>query len=142
MNVKIAKASAKDLDVCVSIGKVKEFSYLYKCTKKEAREYLKEFLKTGIFLIAKCNEEVVGFILAEFVVGKFVWVDGIVVKIEFRNLGIGKLLFKKMESVCKAKGFKNVFLVVPKFNKNSMKFYKSLKMRKGNECIELYKKIA
>jgi ribosomal protein S18 acetylase RimI-like enzyme len=139
--IKITRASAKDLDSCIKIGKTRELSYLHKCTGKEAKGYLKEFLKKGIFLAAKKDDETIGFILAEFVVGKFVWIDAIVVKKEYRNSGIGKMLFKEMENICKAKGFVDLFLIAPKFNKNTAGFYRSLEMKKGNECVEFHKKL-
>jgi len=138
--MKIIKATKDDLDHCTAISHIREFSFAYKATDSQVKNYLSEFLKRGILLVAKDQGKVAGFIAAEYTLGRFVWVDALVVDKKHRRKGMGKALFRKMETIARKKGFNNVFLAVPKFSEKSIEFYKSLKMRKGNECIEFYKK--
>ena len=139
--MKITKATQKDLDECAKMSHIREFSFTYKASDSRVKKYLNDFLKKGILLVAKENDNLIGFLAAEFTLGKFIWVDFLVVDKKYRRKGFGKILFNKMEQIAKKKGFNNIFLIVPKFNKNSIKFYKSLYMKKGNECIEFYKEI-
>lgn len=138
--MRISKATNKDLDSCAKISHIREFSFAYNATDGQVKKYLNEFLKNGIFLIAKENSKLLGFAVAEFTLGKFIWIDAIIVGKKYRRMGIGKKLFKIIESEARKKGYRDIYLVVPEFNKNSIKFYESLNMKKGNKCIEFYKK--
>ena len=59
--LKISKATQKDLDECVAISHIKEFSFAHKSSDLKVKKYLNCFLKKGIFLVANENDKVIGF---------------------------------------------------------------------------------
>jgi ribosomal protein S18 acetylase RimI-like enzyme len=139
--MKIRKATIKDLDECVKISHIPEFSYMYSISDSKAKKYLRNYINKGILLVAEENNHVLGFISGEFMLGNFVWIDAITVKKEVRGRGVGKKLFKEFRKSCKQKGVKNLYLMSPKFNKNTIKFYESIGMKKGKEFIEFSEKL-
>lgn len=131
----IRKAVMSDLEKCIKIGKIPELAYLQKLSSNEAKKYLKEFLDNGILIVAEENGEIIGFLNAEYMLGNFVWIDGIAVKKEFRRRSIGKKLINKLYKILKRR-IKHIYLIAPKINKNTIKFYESIGMKKGKEFIE------
>lgn len=126
----IRKARITDFAECVAISDIPEFS------TKVDKEYLKGFLEKGILIVAEENKRLVGFIAGEFMLGDFVWVDAITVKKEFRGKGIGKRLFGRFKEELAKRGIKHTYLMAPKFNKNTLAFYRSLGMKEGKEFVE------
>jgi len=139
--MKIRKATIKDLDECVKISHIPEFSYLYEVSNSKAKKYLRNYIDKGLLLVAEEDNHIAGFISGEFMLGNFVWVDAITVKKEMRGKGVGKRLFKGFRKSCTQKGVKNLYLMAPKFNKNTIKFYESIGMKKGNEFIEFSERL-
>ena len=139
--MKIRNARLRDLGICASIGHIPEFSYLYKATNKESNKYLKDFLRNGIFIDAEENNSVIGFLIAEFMLGNFVWLDGIVVTAKYRSRGVGAKLFHRLVAIVKQKGKKHIYLMAPKLNIRTKRFYKSVGMKKGKEFIEFTKEL-
>ena len=139
--MKIRNARLNDLNSCASISHIPEFSYLYKASHKDSKRYLQDFLKKGIFLVAEENNKIIGFLIAEFMLGNFVWIDGIVVSTTYRGRGIGTKLFHKLVDIVKQKNIKHIYLMAPKFNIRTKRFYKSMGMKEGKEFIEFSKGI-
>ncbi len=139
--MKIRKATIKDLDECVKISHIPEFSYTYKISDSKAKKYLRNYINKGVLLVAEEDNHILGFISGEFMLGDFVWVDAITIKKEMRGKGIGKKLFKGFRKSCKQKGVKDIYLMAPRFNKKTIKFYESIGMKKGNEFVEFSEKL-
>ena len=141
MAVKIRKATLRDVKACAKISHVPQLSYLYKASDSQAYQYLKDFVKKGILLVAEDNHKIIGFAAAEFMLGDFTWFDCIVVEKNSRYKGIGKLLFKSVVKELKKKKISNLFLIAPIKEKKTLKFYKTLGLKRGNTCAEHYFKI-
>ena len=45
---------------------------------------------------------------------KFLWIDLIYIKKDYRNKGLGKLLYKDVIKIAKKKGFKDIFIICPR----------------------------
>ncbi len=86
-------------------------------------------------LVAEAGGNPVGFVhaivrdppaLPVFVPRRYAIVDGIIVKSEFQNHGIGKILMDKMQEWASAKGATSIELHVYEFNQNAISFYERL----------------
>lgn len=128
-------ATKKDFAQVIHLGRIPEF------TTPVDKKYLRRFLANGVFLVAQVKGEIVGFALAEPMLGEFMWLDAITVRKDKRGKGIGKLLMVKMKEELKKRKVKEIYLMAPKFNKKTIKFYESLGMNKGKEFIEFTKKL-
>jgi ribosomal protein S18 acetylase RimI-like enzyme len=89
---------------------------------------------TAVF-VAEMDGDVVGFVHAiardtpdipVLVPRRFVIIDSIVVKSEYKKRGIGRMLMKAMEEWTKEKGASSIELNVYEFNEEAITFYKSL----------------
>ncbi len=141
MGIIIRKAKILDINSCVSISKVPELTTLYKMSKNQAKKYLLEFYNKGILIVAEDNNQIIGFISGELMLGKFVWGDGAVVVKEYQGRGVGKKLFSFFVKEAKKKGVKYIYNMAPKFNKSTIGFYKSLGLKQGNDFVEFSKKL-
>ena len=88
----------------------------------------------GLF-VAEADGKLVGFVHAivrdtpafpVFVPRRYAIVDGIVVKSEFQNRGIGIILMDKMQEWAIAKGAASIELNVYEFNETAISFYEKL----------------
>lgn len=132
----IRLATANDLDGCVAISHIPEFSYLHKAKDEDAKKYLQEYVDKGILIVAEDNDEIIGFISGEYMLGNFVWVDGLTVRESHRGKGIGKQLFQKFKYTLIAKGITHIYLTAPKSNEKTLQFYRSIGMKEGKEFVE------
>lgn len=80
------------------------------------------------FLIAKKNEEILGYIIASSQEGEII---SIAVKKAARNLGVGSILLKEAINYLFSKGMNEVKLHVRVSNKGAIEFYK----RNGFEIV-------
>ena len=90
--------------------------------------------ENSIFYVAKCEDNVQGFITARITQNlnvvflskdKICRVGTIVVSKEHRSKGIGKSLMEKVEIWAKNSGAKEIRLEVMEFNRSAQAFYKS-----------------
>ncbi len=139
--MKIRKATPRDLLACARLSHTPELSSLYKVTDKEAVRYLKPYITKGIMLVAEENKEIIGFIIVEYMLSDYVWIDSIVVRQDKRGQGIGKSFIQQVELMLKKKKIKNIFLIAPVFNKKTIRFYESIGMKRELEAIAFSKKI-
>ncbi len=89
-------------------------------------------------LVAEAGEKLVGFIHAVvrdtpafpvFVPRRYVVIDSIVVKSEFQDQGIGRILMDKMQEWAIANGATSLELNVYEFNRSAISFYERLGYR-------------
>ena len=143
--IKIRKASKKDL---------KEISNLEKENIKintMSEQQIKQSLEDENYIIFKAvaNDEILGF--AMFQISDELNVDSIVVKKEFRNLGIATRLIEKAKAYAKKNKIESLSLEVAMNNVAAYLLYEKLgfikrRIRKryysdGTDCIEMIMKV-
>ena len=88
-----------------------------------------------ILLVAEAGGDLVGFVHAivkespdfpVFVPRRYVLVDGIVIRSEFQNHGIGKILMAEVQEWAIARGATSLELNVYEFNETAISFYETL----------------
>ena len=80
------------------------------------------------FLVAEHNKTIIGmsfyFIRYSTWKGKFLYLEDFIVKEEFRNQGIGNLLFEATINICKKKSLNGMIWQVLDWNTPAINFYK------------------
>ena len=80
------------------------------------------------FLVAEHNETIIGlsfyFIRYSTWKGKFLYLEDFIIKEEYRNRGIGSLLFEATIDVCKKQDLNGMIWQVLDWNIPAIKFYK------------------
>ena len=80
------------------------------------------------FLVAEQNETIIGlsfyFIRYSTWKGKFLYLEDFIIKEEYRNRGIGSLLFEATIDVCKKQDLNGMIWQVLDWNTPAIKFYK------------------
>ncbi|MDD3487436.1 MAG: GNAT family N-acetyltransferase [Candidatus Moranbacteria bacterium] len=99
--MKIRKAKQSDAKKCIELTKTPEF--IFPGEKNFVEKYLLDFIKKGIFYVAEENQKIVGFISAQEIFGREMWIDMIVVDKNFRGKGIGTKLIKLVLKIAKKK---------------------------------------
>ncbi|PJA02159.1 hypothetical protein COX73_02255 [bacterium (Candidatus Gribaldobacteria) CG_4_10_14_0_2_um_filter_36_18] len=131
--IKIKKATYKDINRFWNLFKIsvkKQFpEYPIKVRKFFLEKYytknnLRQWVKKGIItlLIATNNNEIVGYLIANFPYGGVSSIIWLAVQNSFQNRGIGSALLKKYETIAKKKGIHKILLSMT--NKQNLKFYK------------------
>ncbi len=94
-----------------------------------ARQWHQDHVKAGLFYLAtKVNSEFVGGATIEPLGGKVshvAWL-GIYLKRQFRNIGIGTRLIKKLIQIAREKGFEKIRLMVFASNLQALRLYEKL----------------
>jgi len=90
----------------------------------DSKKSIKIFLERNpnTCFIAKYNEDIIGTIMAGND-GRRGHIYHLMVKEEYRNNGLGKILIKNVEKSMKKEGIRKILLVVFKNNKNGNKFW-------------------
>ena len=143
MKVNIRKASAEDYNsLCILFDEVdsllrNNLPHIFKKTDGPVRE--REYYfglisdeNVGLFVV-ELDGSIVGFVHAIikeapdipiFIPRQYVVIDNILVKSEFQNHGIGKLLMDKIQEWSITKGATSIELNVYEFNSSAISFYK------------------
>lgn len=94
----------------------------------------------NICLVARVREKLAGFAMGNYhPYFKEAYLSDLVVKNEFRGLGIGKALFDKLRTEFQKKGANWSWGLVRVENKRMQKIMESLGYRKGNKFYFYYK---
>lgn len=124
MNLELNNMGVSDLDIISNILET-EFDnfWNYNIFKQELEN------KNSIYIVAKCEGKIVGF--------GGIWksvddvhVTNIVVKKDFRHLGIGTKILEKIISISKELKFNSITLEVNENNKNAIKLYEKFGFEK------------
>ena len=91
--------------------------------------------KSNLFFVAEIKNQIVGFVLAEELLGKCAYVHLITVDNCFRNHGIGGRLMVYLKKKTREKKIDYLFLFAPKKQPNLIKFYKSQNFNKKGDYI-------
>ncbi len=136
-DVTIRRAKIEDMGGILELVKeLAQFEEAEDQVKTTIEDYEKNFL-TGVFdaSVAEIDGKIVGMVLY-FVCwstwkGRMMYLDDFVVKEDFRQLGVGQMLFDELFIEAKKRGCKLVKWQVLDWNKSAIKFYK-----KNNSIIE------
>ncbi len=135
----IRDAEKEDLKACVDLLRVPELMFAEKTYPDE--EYLKNYLETGLFLVAEEEKKVVGCVFGETLKGKIAMVWFFVVSDKLRGRGIGNDLLSHFEERCKDRGVEWILLYSPTNSPKSLAFYEKKGFNKGNSFFEFTKRL-
>ena len=122
---------------CYKLCKIREILDLG--GKPPKKWWIKSFIKEKqIFLVAKKDDKIIGFILGERTTGNIAILHLCVVKKEYRNKGVGQELLRKAEKECKKRKLK-VIMIYGYKNKKIKHILKKLKYDIGNIYYEFQK---
>lgn len=143
MNIIIRKGCKEDLPAVLNL--IKELAVFEKAPDEVAVS-LAEMQNWGFgaealyeFFVAEVEQQVVGMALAYYKYstwkGKCLFLEDIIVTEAFRSKGIGKLLFREIALLAKAKKVRRLEWQVLDWNSNAIEFYKSYNAVLDNEWI-------
>ena len=114
---------------------------------KDRFEELLNSNNTKLFVVEDIyNDELIAYSIIQImhqkniqllVPAKFVFIDDFCVESNHQKTGIGKMLFNHIVDYAKSEGASSIQLTVSEFNKNAIKFYKTLGMSTRNRKMEL-----
>jgi N-acetylglutamate synthase-like GNAT family acetyltransferase len=125
--IKIQKAKIEDINEIYYLGKkTKELEFSKNMNfhdKSELREFINH-KKDNIFLIAKFDKSIIGFLYAKIISKTWCMLDNLVVDEKFRNHGIAGLLLKELYKELKNKKINYVQILEEVHHKKTRKFWK------------------
>ena len=142
MNIVIKEAEEKYVIPCVNILQSTEMGTVYFSNYKKTVDLLLHALaQRGLFVALKDDDDCLGFMyfMPKGVFGSYPYLHIVVVKEEYRNLGIGKQLIKYFEENSSDYSSTKYFLTVDDFNPQAKKLYESLGYQRVGELKDFYK---
>lgn len=137
MTINIAPATKADLPACEKIAQTRELAVDEKfITAQDLEDYLNS--DTSIFLVAKKDDEVVGFLVGYFHNQNSSYLSDLCVREDMRHLGIGSKLIKTYQKQLKEKGLKTFWLITHDFNENAQSFYANLGLKPSTDKFFIY----
>lgn len=143
MEVKIRKGESTDIPSVLDL--IKQLANFEKAPKEvtltEAELQEDAFGKLPIcsFFVAELNNKIIGMALYYIKYstwkGKCVFLEDIIVDEEYRNNGIGKILFTEVAKVSATLGVKRMEWQVLDWNSSAIEFYKKLNSKFDSEWI-------
>jgi Leucine-rich repeat (LRR) protein len=144
--ISIEFAKTEDLDAMANLLSVlfaieKDFTFNY---EKQIAGITKLFEYEGSdMLVAKYESEVVGMVTMQRLIssaeGDYVGqIEDLVVKDEYRKMGVGSRLINKMRSVALEYGYKRIQLAADVDNENALQFYNKRGFHKTNLNVYHY----
>lgn len=133
------RANLNDLNIIEKLMRTKEFKN--SDGTYPDKNYLSKYLNSDLFIVAVENENILGCIYGERLIGNGVLLWYIVVNQDFRRKGIGSNLLIKFEKICKSIGIKFINLCSPINSKENINFYKKHKYEQEGSYIEFYKEL-
>lgn len=139
MKINIRKATPEDAEgVCAILNPIiregKQTVLDREYTPEEEAQFITNFSKRGIFLVAETDGKILGFQTMEPYAGytkafDHVGIAGTYVLEGCRGLGIGKQLFAKLCEMAPALGYEKIFTYILANNKQSIGYYTNLGFR-------------
>ena len=142
--MKIRKANEKDVEDMAKliINGFSKYPYHDKWTKKEAKDSVKSDLIRGKGYVAEERKKIVGFIvITKEISGKiYLFIENLVVDIDYQRKGIGKKLVDFIEEKQRKKGEVIISLSANK-KSTAYKFYKKLGYKENKFNVNMSKKL-
>lgn len=132
VNIRLAKI--EDCKACAELSKIKELE-----TNGDyvPEDYFKLLVDDDeMFFIAESENKVVGFIVGEPMKGGLAFMSILAVDTSLRGKGIGKKLVETFRKKCYEKGLKFIVFYAPKFNENTIEFYKKQGFNEGKLHVQ------
>ncbi len=128
--VKILQAEKKDLEEVLKLGRKFEDSLKASKLKKahfhEKKEFL-EFIKNpeeNVFLAAKIDNKIVGFIYAKILSHDWCMIDNLAVNEKYQKHGIGSMLLEKLCEILKKRKISYIQILEEIHHKKTRKFWR------------------
>lgn len=135
----IRSATEKDLEECAELGRIPEFEL--PSGGHIGSDSLINYLDPDFFLIAKEDNQIIGYALGERMKGKVGMLWFLMIHKDFRNKGFGVLLLQEFEKRAKTRGVEWLVLYGPALNEATLKFYERHGYNKGKEYYEFNKQL-
>lgn len=140
-NISIREAIASDLDAVINLDHISTKEMKTDYWKSIFSHYVSAERNDRLFLVAECNNTVVGFIVGEVRAWEFGsppcgWVFGLAVSPDAREMGIGKRMIDEISVRLKQAGVSTVRTMVDRGSKLTLSFFRSMGLRTGR-YIEL-----
>jgi ribosomal protein S18 acetylase RimI-like enzyme len=133
--VKIRLAKIEDCEECYKLSRIEELRPAG--SDFISKGYFELFVdENKMFFVAEESGKIVGYILGEPMKGNLAHLGLLTVDQTLRGKGIGKNLFEAFKNRCDKAGLKEILLYAPKFNENTLNFYRKLGFKEGKEHIQ------
>ena len=143
MNINIRKGLASDLPSVLEL--INELA-LFEKAPEQVTITLEQLEKDGFdenplyhFLVAECDNQVIGMVFYYFRYstwkGKFLYLEDLIVKQEFRSKGIGKKLFDELKGQAIKDDCIGMSWQVLDWNEHAIRFYKSVGAELDDEWV-------
>lgn len=103
--------------------------------------------KNTLALVAQDGEEIAGFCIAALQINDdspvkvsrpVAYLEDFIIASDYREKGIGRMLFERLETQAKARGMERIDLKVFAFNSGAKAFYESMGMKPQSYVMEKY----
>jgi len=133
--VRIRLAKIEDCKNCSELSRIEELRPAGSDFISE--EYFRGFVdEDEMFFVAEKEREIVGYILGEPMKGNLAHLGLLTVNSNLRGRGIGKKLVEAFREKCDEKKLSYLLLYAPKFNENTLEFYRRCGFKEGKEHIQ------
>ncbi len=102
-------------------------------------DYSLKSLNDSIFIGAYDDDKLIGLLVLEDGLYKYIYLDELKVNERYRNKGIGKMLIKKAIGVAKNKDYKGIYTIVQNNNLGAFLFYIKCNFYIGGVDTNIYK---
>jgi len=143
----IRKANLKDIENNLLNIYIEGFKYHYNgrsdifSDKKdeELKNDLINTIKKNNILILENNEKIIGYIVYEIKekYNKIMWIDQLVIDINYRHNGYGKILMDKVKDIAILEKCQRIEFNCWSFNKNAIDMYKHLGFKEQKIIFEI-----
>lgn len=138
MQFNLIDAKQEDVKHCIAL--INKTKMTMPTSEKETTSWLEDHINDGLFVVAKAQNEIVGFILAERLKlkGSMLWY--VAVDPKFQHQGLGTKLLSNIEHRCKNIGIEWIIGYSEEAT-NILNFYKTNNFDIGKKYVEIYKDI-
>lgn len=135
-NIRLAKI--EDCNACSKLSEIKELAAADGSFISE--NYFKKNVDDDeMFFVAEDNNQIVGYILGEPLKDNLAFLSLLTIDKSQRGKGLGKQLIVKFEEQCRNKKLNPIIFYAPKFNENTIAFYKKQGYMQGKDHVQFMK---
>jgi|GEM_PF-2552670 len=128
----IQVATESDLPACAELMKGEKTLEYAPGICQTLPEFRENFQAGGLFLVAKHEGRIIGFINGYITIAKLAFLDNVSVSEQFRGLGIGSMLIKGFEEAIKKQDANMLWLITDPSSDKNAQFYQKNGYQKGH----------